>query len=229
LAVCGEGQPIGCERIVEAGVWLLRWFVGSRQSVRSGGEKSRVGRACILGKKANLVMLDEPTNHLDMNSIACLTKALQDYSGTVVFVSHDRDFIDAICTHVFVMTKDGRAMLFEGNIDDYQLAAANAGFPDVFQVDEEGKTSSAKKKEKSPQKEKEREKELNQTRKLVQKLEEEMGKMTKEIQTCDENLLKAASDHQKCYELASRKLELETQLQKLEDQWLKASEALSKA
>jgi len=197
-------------------------------SVLSGGEKSRVGLACILGKKANLILLDEPTNHLDMNSIACLTKALKDYNGTVVFVSHDRDFIDAICTHVFVMTKDGRAMLFEGNIDDYQRLAAGSGFPDVFQVEDEGRGGAQKKKEASPTQTRDREKELNKLRKQVQKLEEQMGKLAKDIEACDAKLLEAASDHQRCYELASQKLDLERELQSLEDQWLKASDVLSK-
>ena len=173
-------------------------------------------------------MLDEPTNHLDMNSIACLTKALQDYKGTIVFVSHDREFIDAICTHVFVMTKDGRAMLFEGNIDDYQRLALGSGFPDVFQVDADTNKPQTKK-DKSPQQEKTRERQLSQLRKQAQKCEEDMEKLNKDVQLCDAELLKATSDHQRCYELASKKLELETKIQILEDQWLKLSEELSKA
>ncbi len=197
-------------------------------SVLSGGEKSRVGLACILGKKANLVMLDEPTNHLDMNSIACMTKALQDYKGTIVFVSHDREFIDAICTHVFVMTKDGRARLFEGNIEDYQRLAADSNFPDVFAIDDDSPKVSVKK-DKPASNDKSKERSLGQMRKQLQKCEEQMSKLSKEVQNIDEALIQAAHDHQRCYELATQKLELESKMQTLEDEWLKLSEEMSKA
>lgn len=194
-------------------------------SVLSGGEKSRVGLACVLVKKSNLILLDEPTNHLDMNSIACLTKALEEYTGTIIFVSHDRDFIDAICTHVFVMTKDGQAMLFEGKIDDYQRMAHGAGFPNVFEVEDESKLSGSEKKLKESSSsfadEKLKEKERNQVRKRLKKLEEEMSKLQGAIQNCDKELLEVASDHLRCYALAKQKTEFESELQILEDEWLK--------
>lgn len=103
--------------------------------VLSGGEKSRVGLACLLLRNANFLLLDEPTNHLDMSSAEILADAIDEYEGTVLFVSHDRNFIDSICTHVFAMTNDGRFALFEGKLEDYERLAPLSGFPDILSPD----------------------------------------------------------------------------------------------
>lgn len=88
--------------------------------VLSGGEKSRVGLCALLQHGANFLLLDEPTNHLDLSSIEILANALSEYEGTVLFVSHDRNFIDALCTHIFGMQANGTHFIMEGNTDDYQ-------------------------------------------------------------------------------------------------------------
>jgi len=88
--------------------------------VLSGGEKSRVGLCSLLQHGANFLLLDEPTNHLDLSSIEILANALNEYEGTVLFVSHDRNFIDALCTHIFGMQTNGTHFLMEGMSDDYQ-------------------------------------------------------------------------------------------------------------
>ncbi len=103
--------------------------------VLSGGEKGRLGLACVLVQNANFLLLDEPTNHLDMTSVEALTSAIQDYQGTVFFVSHDRSFIDATSTHILAMIGDGRSMIFEGNLNDYVRLAGQAQFPNVLDPD----------------------------------------------------------------------------------------------
>jgi ATP-binding cassette subfamily F protein 3 len=100
--------------------------------VMSGGEKSRVGLANLLGRKCNFLLLDEPTNHLDMLSIEMLSQALDEYEGTVLFISHNRQFINEVATHIFAMTHNGRSQLFEGNLDDYVAAAERLKFPNVL-------------------------------------------------------------------------------------------------
>jgi ATP-binding cassette subfamily F protein 3 len=100
--------------------------------ILSGGEKSRVGLARLLATKANFLLLDEPTNHLDMSSVETLAQAISEYAGTILYVSHDRTFIEETCTHVLVMLPDGRSSVFEGNLDDYQRLAAQSGFPNVL-------------------------------------------------------------------------------------------------
>jgi ATP-binding cassette subfamily F protein 3 len=86
--------------------------------VLSGGEKSRLALAKMLLQPSNLIVLDEPTNHLDMRSKAVLQDALNDFEGSCVIVSHDRDFLDPLVTKV-VEVRGGRIRTFLGNVGDY--------------------------------------------------------------------------------------------------------------
>jgi ATP-binding cassette, subfamily F, member 3 len=86
--------------------------------VLSGGERNRYALARMLMMPSNFLLLDEPTNHLDMRAKEVLLTAIQEYSGTVVFVSHDRYFIDKLATRVFEV-EDGRVHVFPGNYEDY--------------------------------------------------------------------------------------------------------------
>ncbi len=86
--------------------------------VLSGGERNRYALARMLLHPSNFLLLDEPTNHLDMRAKDVLLEALQSYNGTVVFVSHDRYFIDKLATRVFEIG-DGRVEVFPGNYEDY--------------------------------------------------------------------------------------------------------------
>ncbi|HVW99067.1 MAG TPA: ABC-F family ATP-binding cassette domain-containing protein, partial [Candidatus Babeliaceae bacterium] len=86
--------------------------------VLSGGEKNRVGMVSVLLQQANLLLLDEPTNHLDIPSKEILLKALQEYSGTILFVSHDRDFINSLATEILELTPHA-CYKYHGNYDAY--------------------------------------------------------------------------------------------------------------
>src|SRR5712692_9093445 len=92
--------------------------VFKRIGVLSGGERNRYALLRMLLHPANFLLLDEPTNHLDMRAKDVLLKALSDYTGTVVFVSHDRYFIDKLATRVFEVG-DGRVEVYPGNYEDY--------------------------------------------------------------------------------------------------------------
>jgi ATP-binding cassette subfamily F protein 3 len=85
----------------------------------SGGEKSRLALALLIWQRPNLLLLDEPTNHLDLEMRHALTVALQDYQGGVILVSHDRALLRAT-SEKFVLVADGKAEVFEGDIDDYK-------------------------------------------------------------------------------------------------------------
>ncbi|MBM3725471.1 MAG: ABC-F family ATP-binding cassette domain-containing protein [Acidobacteria bacterium] len=92
--------------------------VFKRIGVLSGGERNRYALARMLLQPSNFLLLDEPTNHLDMRAKDVLLKALEDYTGTVVFVSHDRYFIDRLATRVFEIG-EGEVRLYPGNYEDY--------------------------------------------------------------------------------------------------------------
>ncbi len=92
--------------------------VFKRIGVLSGGERNRYALLRMLMFPANFLLLDEPTNHLDMRAKDVLLKALSDYNGTAVFVSHDRYFIDKLATRVFEVG-DGKVEIYPGNYEDY--------------------------------------------------------------------------------------------------------------
>ena len=93
--------------------------VFKRIGVLSGGERNRYAMLRMLLHPANFVLLDEPTNHLDMRAKDVLLKALMDYTGTVVFVSHDRYFIDKLATRIFEVGS-GQVSVYPGNYEDYR-------------------------------------------------------------------------------------------------------------
>jgi ATP-binding cassette subfamily F protein 3 len=84
----------------------------------SGGEKSRLALALIVRRRPNLLLLDEPTNHLDLEMRHALTRALAEYDGSLVLVSHDRALLRTVCDG-FMLVADGRATEFDGDVDDY--------------------------------------------------------------------------------------------------------------
>ena len=99
-------------------------FAGADQQkkvgVLSGGERNRVHLAKMLKEGHNVLLLDEPTNDLDVNTLRALEDALEEYAGCAVVVSHDRWFLDRICTHILAFEGDSQARLFLGNWSDYE-------------------------------------------------------------------------------------------------------------
>ena len=99
-------------------------FLGTDQQkkvgVLSGGERNRVHLAKTLTEGANVLLLDEPTNDLDVNTLRALEEALEEFAGTALVVSHDRWFLDRICTHLIVFEGDSQAKMYLGNWSDYE-------------------------------------------------------------------------------------------------------------
>lgn len=88
--------------------------------ILSGGERNRVHLALTLKEGGNLLLLDEPTNDLDVNTLRALEEALENFGGCAVVISHDRWFLDRICTHILAFEGDSQVVWFEGNFSDYE-------------------------------------------------------------------------------------------------------------
>jgi ATP-binding cassette ChvD family protein len=99
-------------------------FLGTDQQKKvgtlSGGERNRVHLARTLTEGANVLLLDEPTNDLDVNTLRALEEALEEFAGSAIVVSHDRWFLDRICTHIIAFEGDSQARMFLGNWSDYE-------------------------------------------------------------------------------------------------------------
>jgi ATPase subunit of ABC transporter with duplicated ATPase domains len=97
-------------------------------TVISGGEEGRMLFGKLMLQKNNVLLMDEPTNHLDMESIESLNAALEKYAGTLIFVSHDREFVSSLATHIIEMKPDGISD-FKGSYEDY-LRGSQAALSD---------------------------------------------------------------------------------------------------
>jgi ATPase subunit of ABC transporter with duplicated ATPase domains len=99
-------------------------FLGSDQQKKvgtlSGGERNRVHLAKTLTEGANVLLLDEPTNDLDVNTLRALEEALEEFAGCAIVVSHDRWFLDRICTHIIAFEGESQAKMYVGNWSDYE-------------------------------------------------------------------------------------------------------------
>ena len=125
--VVGEGTEevlLGGQR-VNARSYLSRFnFAGGDQSkkvgVLSGGERNRLHLAMALKEGGNVLLLDEPTNDLDINTLRALEEALENFAGCAVIISHDRWFLDRVCTHILAFEGDSEVYAFEGTFSEYE-------------------------------------------------------------------------------------------------------------
>lgn len=93
---------------------------GKKAGVLSGGERNRLHLAMTLKSEANVLLLDEPTNDIDINTLRALEEALENFAGCAVIISHDRWFLDRICTHILAFEGDSQVYYFEGGYTDYE-------------------------------------------------------------------------------------------------------------
>jgi ATP-binding cassette ChvD family protein len=112
-------------RLINARAYLSRFnFTGADQQkkcgVLSGGERNRLHLAMCLKMGANVLLLDEPTNDLDVNTMRALEEALENFAGCAVIISHDRWFLDRVCTHILAFEGDSQVYYFEGSYSEYE-------------------------------------------------------------------------------------------------------------
>ena len=125
--VIGDGteEVLLGEQRVNARAYLSRFnFAGGDQSkkvgVLSGGERNRLHLAMALKEGGNVLLLDEPTNDLDVNTLRALEEALENFAGCAVIISHDRWFLDRVCTHILAFEGDSEVYSFEGTFSEYE-------------------------------------------------------------------------------------------------------------
>ncbi|MGM0741250.1 MAG: ABC-F family ATP-binding cassette domain-containing protein [Pseudomonadota bacterium] len=126
MRVSGQADQVMVRGKPRHVVGYLKEFLFDEQQARapvkslSGGEKARLLLAKLMARESNLLVLDEPTNDLDIETLDLLQELLDDYDGTVLLVSHDRDFLDRVATTTIAMEGDGRATVYAGGWTDYQ-------------------------------------------------------------------------------------------------------------
>ena len=210
----------------------------------SGGEKGRLTLAVVMRQQHNLLLLDEPTNHLDLDSREALEESLEDFPGSIVFVSHDRAFIDRLATRV-VDLRDGRARLYPGNYSETAEARAErrkrpeppaqAGSGAAPQPVEArcrrargpapaGAGAASRRAESAE------EKEATRRRRRIRALEEKIEALENEIETIETRLWEEALTlgPVASRELAQRKTGLREELDGLVEEWAKLSEESEK-
>ncbi|MEE0975239.1 MAG: ATP-binding cassette domain-containing protein, partial [Muribaculaceae bacterium] len=112
-------------RDMNARAYLSKFnFTGADQEkkigVLSGGERNRLHLAMALKEEGNVLLLDEPTNDIDVNTLRALEEGLDDFAGCAVIVSHDRWFLDRICTHILSFEGEGNVVFYEGSYSEYE-------------------------------------------------------------------------------------------------------------
>ena len=171
----------------------------------SGGEKSRLRLCMLMGADINFLILDEPTNHLDIASREWMEDALSDYEQTLLFVSHDRYFIEKFATRIWALA-DGKITDFRGGYGDYCKWRERQ---EVFAQTERNTTrKKAVKKEPSPNKER-----------ASAKLEREIAKLEEKAAELERQCGEYSADYQKLMELDAQKKDLDDELMLLYEKW----------
>ncbi|MBB1080375.1 ABC-F family ATP-binding cassette domain-containing protein [Limosilactobacillus sp. STM2_1] len=189
----------------------------------SGGEKARLELTKLSFKSINFLILDEPTNHLDIDSREVLENAINEFDGTVLFISHDRYFINQVATDVLVMSKDG-IKHYEGNYDDYLAALAKENSNDI----DTAPTTKTTVGKKSYQQSKEQQRARRKIQRQVDDLEQQMATLETKQEEVQEQMSQPdiATDIGKLTDLQKQLDELKAQSEEVEIAWTEAAEKL---
>ena len=210
----------------------------------SGGEKGRLTLAVVMKQRHNLLLLDEPTNHLDLDSREALEDSLDDFPGSIVFVSHDRAFIDRLATRVIDL-RDGRPMLLPGNYTETADARterrkrpepAPARRAEAVPAAAPARPSDpapavAEKPRPARRADASDDKEATRKRRRIKTLEEKIAALENEIESIETRLWEEALTlgPVAAHELSKQKLAKKEELDLLVEEWAKLSEEADQA
>ncbi|HFK1724133.1 ABC-F family ATP-binding cassette domain-containing protein [Bacillus thuringiensis] len=191
----------------------------------SGGQKARLALAKLMMQKSNLLILDEPTNHLDLNSKEILENALIDYPGTLLFVSHDRYFINRVTTTVVELSTEG-AQEYLGDYDYYVEKKNEMIERAAFEQQEQQENQAPVQKTVAQEKlnyleEKERKQLERQRTRKIEELEQNIVNLEEEIATLEDQLClpEIYADYEKASEITTKKQTLQEQLETCMAEW----------
>ena len=201
----------------------------------SGGEKARLVLALMIRQQPNLLLLDEPTNHLDLEMRQALSRALVDYTGALVVISHDRHLLRSVCDELWIVNL-GRVERFDHSLDDYpawlkeqQVRGSATSEPEPAGNDTDTVNRKARRQLEARQREK-----LKPLRDRVRKIDSEMATLRQQLDAIELELADASlySDPARKDEMSSlnrKRADLKSEIESLEWSWLEASEALEHA
>lgn len=228
--VRGMGDHISVRGTPKHVVGYLKDFLFDEAQARaqikslSGGEKARLLLARIMARESNLLILDEPTNDLDIETLDLLQELISDYDGTVLLVSHDRDFLDRVASTTIAL-KDGKATVYAGGWSDYQAQAAEGG-DDVVLSDKPVQSRRAKGRAAAEEKKAEAGLSFTERHRLealpaeLERLEAEIAKLVEFLS--DPNLF---TDHPAKFQKATDALvERQAALDAAEEEWMTLEE-----
>ena len=205
------------------GAFLFRGEdIDKKVKVLSGGERSRLAMARLMLEPYNLLVLDEPTNHMDMRSKDILKRAIQKYDGTVIVVSHDRDFLDGMVDRIYEF-RDGGVKEYLGGIYYFLEKRKVESLQEIERKDTPIATTSTKESSTgklSYEQKKEQEKILRKLRKAVESIESELAEIEEKIAAYDEKFATATEYNEADYAVYN---DLKAQYDKQMHEWEKAS------
>lgn len=174
--------------------------------VLSGGEKAKLSFALMISNRANTLILDEPTNHIDLPTREALEKGLKEFKGTVIFVSHDRYFLNAVANKI-VDFNNGTSKVYEGNFDSYLSKKVNTEPVKETKIEKVKKPTKQEKKN-----------EINKKAR-IKELELKVESLEKEKQQLEQDMITFAHDYQKINEINGRYNEVNEKINKLTKEW----------
>ena len=184
----------------------------------SGGEKARVALATFCLTPCNLILLDEPTNHLDVAAIGALLEAIEQFTGAVVVISHDRPFCEAIrCSHVGYVS-GGSVTVAQRSLRDSDFSVDDSGVANA-EAGSAGNGAAPKPSKAEREAERQLQKERGAAPKKIKTVEGKIEKAEEKIATLDDELLAAGNDSQRCVELSAEQATLQQQLEALYEEY----------